>query len=155
VRLSDLREDRRRSSCVRAVATVIAIGFLALAAPAAADVGIDLTVLKARSGGWLYATSNASGMPVYLIRSALSPAPWARCHGNGVCSPRTRRPPRAPFVRLGRVPGTSGEIARHTFRLRLPQVPAGRYRVFLYCRACGGSLLVSGQTLRGQTLTIL
>ena len=155
MRLSDLREDRRRSSCVRAVATVIAIGFLALAAPAAADVGIDLTVLKARSGGWLYATSNASGMPVYLIRSALSPAPWARCHGNGVCSPRTRRPPRAPFVRLGRVPGTSGEIARHTFRLRLPQVPAGRYRVFLYCRACGGSLLVSGQTLRGQTLTIL
>ncbi len=151
--MTDLPRAAQRKVFVRALVLVAAL-FLALAAPAAADVGLNLTLLRVRTGGWIYATSNASGMPVYLVPSSLAPAPYHRCHGNGVCPPISRRPPGPPFVLLGRVPGKIGAYARHSVRFRVPHLAAGSYRVFLYCRPCGGSMLVSGATLRGQTLRV-
>ena len=134
---------------------VLAVATALLAAPAAhADVGAKLADTTAHRGGYLRGTGNGSGLPLYLVPERKAPLLY-RCHGNGFCAPRTKRPPRWPYVFLGRLRRTRDFYARQHFRFRVPMVPPGRYKVVMWCRPCGGSLLLAGGTRLGQTVTVL
>jgi hypothetical protein len=67
----------------------------------------------------------------------------------------TIRAPARPFILLGRLRETVGpyDTRRFAFAVAPGQRP-GLYRVFLYCRPCGGSLLQSGHRMSGETLRI-
>jgi hypothetical protein len=69
--------------------------------------------------------------------------------------PQLKGPPAPPFVLLGRLHNFPDVFRRQAFAFRIPAaVRPGLYRVFLYCRACGGSLIVSGLSYSGQVLRI-
>jgi hypothetical protein len=136
-----------------ALALVTAVA-AAAAATAGADVGLRLTDTVVPLGGWIRGVGEGSGMPVYLVPARLAPRRHA-CRVNAICEPTTRRPPRPPFVLLGRLRPTADIYATQRFRFRAPHVRPGLYRVFLLCRPCGGSLIMSGDTLSGQTLRIV
>ena len=122
---------------------------LVLVPPANADVGIVLTTLVVHRCGWIRGVGDGSGLPVYLVPNRFAP------RREGPAEPRSKQPPRPPFILLGRLRRTSDPYANQRFRFRVPRVHLGRYRVFLYCRACGGSLIVSGISFEGQTLRIV
>jgi hypothetical protein len=57
------------------------------------------------------------------------------------------------YVFIGRAPAESNARA---FRLRLPQaLRPGLYKVFVWCKRCGGSLIVAGSNDSGQTLRVV
>ena len=116
---------------------------------ARADVGIVLSKLVVHRCGWIRGTGDGSGLPVYLVPKRFAPK------REGSTEPRSARPPRPPFILLGRLHRTGNVYATQRFRFRVPRVRPGLYRVFLYCRACGGSLIVSGNTFKGQTLRVV
>jgi hypothetical protein len=121
-----------------------------LRVPAAgADVGITLTKLVVHCSGWIRGVGDGSGLPVYLVPNRFAP------RREGPSEPRSKQPPRRPFILLGRLRRTRSPYANQRFRFRVPRVRPGRYRVFLYCGPCGGSLIVSGNSFEGQTLRIV
>ena len=133
----------------------LAVAIVLLAAPAAhADVGATIADTTVHQGGYLRGTGNGSGLPLYLVPERNAPLLY-RCHGNGFCSPRTKRPPRRPYVFLGRLRRTHDFYAKQHFRFRVPMVRPGRYKVVMWCRPCGGSLILAGSTRFGQTVTVL
>ena len=40
-------------------------------------------------------------------------------------------------------------------RFRVPHVRPGRYAVAIWCRRCGGNLILAGSTGLGQVVTVL
>jgi hypothetical protein len=141
---------------IRTVAVVAALGGSTLALPpsAGADIGLRLTTKDVRVGGTLRGWSNGRGFPVYIVPSALAPKRYSCHRGTAICEPTSRRPPGEPFVLVGRVPGKFGDYGKQPFAFRVPRVRAGRYRVFIYCRPCGRSLIQSGDRLEGETIRI-
>jgi hypothetical protein len=129
---------------------------LVTATPAAAAIFIRLTTTSAHHGGVLRAVGNAAHMPLYALPAARMP-----CAQYRTCSPkpihRDAAPRRKPFVLLGYTPGsTSGFRPTQPFSIRLPQtLRPGRYKVFVWCAMCGGSLIVAGDGPSGQTLRVL
>jgi hypothetical protein len=155
---SDPRGPLSRNRCVtrRTLTAVVLVAATLAAAPVArADIGIRVATKVVHVGGLLRGWSSGSGFPVYLVPSSLAPRRHS-CHsGTAICEPTSRRPPGRPFVLLGRIPGRAGEYARHHFSFRVPRVRPGLYRVFIYCRPCGGSLIQSGDRLEGETVRVL
>jgi hypothetical protein len=128
---------------------------LVFAPTASADIGLRLTTFHVRVGGLLKGTGNGGGMRVYLVSESRAHRPY-RCNRprpNGICNPRFFRPPRAPYIFLGRMPGPLNYRGR-SFAFRVPRVAPGRYQVAIWCRPCGGSLILAGDTIYGQVLTI-
>jgi hypothetical protein len=140
----------------RTLVTLAIVAAMLVVAPVAkADVGIRIATHTVHVGGLLRGWSNGSGFPVYIVASSLAPKRYS-CHkGTAICEPRSKRPPASPFVLIGRVPGKFANYAHHRFAFRIPRVRAGSYRVFIYCRPCGRSLIQSGSRLEGETLRIL
>jgi hypothetical protein len=122
---------------------------LVLVPSARADVGIVLSKLVVHRCGWIRGIGDGSGLPVYLVPQRFAP------RREGPSEPRSARPPQRPFILLGRLHRTRNVYATQLFRFRIPRVRPGLYRVFLFCRACGGSLIVSGNSFQGQTLRIV
>jgi hypothetical protein len=140
----------------QAAKAIAALSLVALAlAPAAeADIGVRLSTKDVHVGGTLRGWSNGRGFPVYIVPSALAPKRYS-CHkGTAICEPRSKRPPGKPFVLLGRVPGKAGDYGKQWFAFRVPRVRPGLYRVFIYCRPCGHSLIQSGSGVEGETIRI-
>jgi hypothetical protein len=129
---------------------------LAFAGVAQADFGLTITTLNVRIGGILRGHGNAVGMPVYFVPESRAPRPFS-CHGGqGLCPPRSARPPGKPYVLLGHLPGrySPRTVRRVRFAFRVPTVPSGRYQVVFWCKPCGGSLLLAGATLYGQVVIV-
>lgn len=122
---------------------------LVLVPSASADVGIVLTTLVVHRCGWIRGVGDGSGLPVYLVPNRFAP------RRESSSEPRSTHAPGRPFIFLGRLRRTRDPYANQRFRFRVPRVRPGRYRVFLYCRPCGGSLIVSGISFEGQTLRIV
>jgi hypothetical protein len=112
-------------------------------------------VRRRQRGGVLRLVSNANGMPLYVLPAARMP-----CARFNTCSEpiRPNTPPKRPFVFLAHLPHAPSRSAMPTrpFAIRLPaDLRPGRYKVFVWCKTCGGSLLVAGSDASGQTLRIL
>ena len=140
-----------RTGTVLAALSLLA---LALVPAANADIGLRLATKDVRVGGTLRGWSNGRGFPVYIVPSGLAPKRYSCHNGTGICEPTSKRPPRKPFVVLGRVPGKVGNYGKQWFAFAVPRVQPGLYRVFIYCRPCGGSLIQSGSRLEGETIRI-
>jgi hypothetical protein len=126
-------------------ALVGSLAVLGVPGSAPADVGVRLTTVSVPERGAIRGWGTA-GMPLLLVPEASAPRLF-RCRGNGLCSPRSSRLPGSPYVLLG--------VSKRSFALRLPaQVRPGRYQVVLWCRACGGSLILAGATMYGQVVTV-
>jgi hypothetical protein len=140
----------RRRALVFGLALIAATS---LAEPAAGAVFIRLSTLKVHRGGVLRLVGDADHMPLYALPASLMP-----CARYGTCSDpihRTKQPRRKPFTFLGYTPSNAGMTAR-AFTLRLPRaLKAGRYKIFVWCSRCGGSLIVAGADSSGQTLHVL
>jgi hypothetical protein len=139
--------DRKKD--VRKPLLLLVLLALVLVPAAGADVGITLTTVVVHRCGWIRGVGDGSGLPVYLVPKRFAP------RREGTSEPRSKRPPRRPFILLGRLRKTRDPYADQRFRFRVPRVRPGRYRVFLYCGPCGGSLIVSGNSFEGQTLRIV
>jgi len=126
---------------------------LAAAAPAGAAIFVRLTTTVTQRGGILRGIGNGGGMPLYVL--PVNRVPF--CMRHNVCDGplRSARVPRPPYLPIGRLPTGRTSVATRAFALRLPRTVApGRYKVFVWCRLCGGTLLVAG-TNAGQTLRVL
>ena len=133
---------------------VTCIAALVTAGSASAAIFIRLQATVAHPGGVIRVVGNASAMPLYALPATRVPA----CMRSGDCMTlmHTAVAPRAPFVFLGRTPGRSvGFAPVRAFRLKLPPaLKPGSYKLFVWCRPCGGTLIVAGTTDAGQTLRI-
>ena len=125
---------------------------LAAATPAVAAISVRLTATTVRRAGVLRLAGNATQMPMYALPAARMPcARYGTCPG---APPHRSTPPKRPFVFLGTTP--SGSTRTRAFAIRLPRtLPAGRYKIFVWCKPCGGSLIVAGIDASGQTLHVL
>jgi hypothetical protein len=142
-------------SRIRSVIAVLTASALLFAPSASADIGLLLTTKDVHVGGLLRGWSNGSGFPIYIVPSSLAPKRYP-CHkGTAICEPTVKRRPGKPFILLGRVPGKFADYnGRKNFAFRIPRVQPGLYRVFIYCRPCGRSLIQSGNRLEGETIRI-
>jgi hypothetical protein len=138
-------------------AVTIAIFFAAaLGVPgeAAADVGLHPTTKIIPVGGVLAGHGDGAGMAAYLVPAARGPRRYA-CRVNAICEPQINHVPAQPFVFVGRLARTKDPYAVQPFRFVVPRrVVPGLYRLYLYCRPCGGSLIQSGRQLNGETIRV-
>src|SRR5690348_6555817 len=128
----------------------VLVAMAVAAAPAAGAVFIRVTTLRVHTGGTARIVGDAAHMPLFAL-----PATRMPCAKYGTCTGPLRRakaPARSPFVFLGYTPGTKTRMTQpHPFVIRLPRaLRAGRYVVFVWCRSCGGSLIVAGSDPSGQ-----
>jgi hypothetical protein len=115
-------------------------------APAAyADIYMIIANTTVHRGGYLRGTGDGSRLPFYLVPKRLAPADGSR----------TKQAPRRPYVFLGRLRQTRNPYATEHFRFRVPRVRPGKYKVVIWCRPCGGTLILAGSTGFGQTVTVL
>jgi hypothetical protein len=128
----------------------------AMTAPSVrADIGAHVYTKAVAVHGVIRGWSNGSGMPLYLVPEHLAERPYT-CKWRGhraYCRPQVRRPPRAPYVLLGRL-RPIGMLRGQKFAFRVPRVIPGRHQLVIWCRSCGGSLILAGQTLQGEVLRI-
>jgi hypothetical protein len=138
----------------RLLAAAVVVAASVLTPSARADFGLQLTTTVAHVGGIIRGRSNGSRMLVYLLPVS---QPYFTCIRGGVCGDRIRTepPPRSPYTLLGRMPRIHGLYEPALFRFRVPRVQPGLYRVVLWCRPCGGTLIVAGNAFEGQKLRIL
>jgi hypothetical protein len=135
----------------RALAFVgVLIAVAVAAAPAAAAVFIRVTTLRVHVGGVVHLVGDAARMPLFALPASRMP-----CAKYGICTGPLRRakaPTRAPFVFLGYTPGATTRMTEpHAFAIRLRRaLRPGKYVVFVWCRSCGGSLIVAGSDPSGQ-----
>jgi hypothetical protein len=136
-----------------AVAAIVGLA-LVLPASARADVGVYPTTRVVPLGGVIRGWGDDSRMAVYLVPAKLGPKRHP-CHGNGICEPTVRGAPSAPFTLLGRLRRTASPYSRQSFSFPVPtSLRPGLYRMYLYCRPCGGSLIQSGGRLKGETIRL-
>jgi hypothetical protein len=128
---------------------------LAVVPSAQAAIGIRIDQTAAVVGASLYVTvggpAGTAGLPVYLAPASIDFA--ARpCGASLVCGPTSDGPPGTPFVRIGHLPHSVDVFHTRRVSFRVPAVPAGIYRVAVYCDPCitgtAGSLIASEQTVR-------
>ena len=112
---------------------------------ASADVYVIIANTTVHRGGYLRGTGDGSRLPFYLVPKHL--APYDGTH--------VKRPPRRPYIFLGRLRRTRNFYATQHFRFRVPMVRPGKYKVVIWCRPCGGTLILAGTTGFGQTVTVL
>jgi hypothetical protein len=55
---------------------------------------------------------------------------------------------------LGSFRATRDRYAKQRFRFRVPRTKPGAYKVVVWCRPCGGSLILAGSTIEGQTVLV-
>jgi len=139
----------------RKLALFALAGACLLVAPAAsADVGVNPTTKVVPLGGVIRGWGDGSGMAVYLVPAAAGPKRHS-CGANGICEPTAGRPPGKPFILLGHLRRTTNIYARQSFSFAVsPRLSPGLYRIYLYCRPCGNSLIQSGGRLEGETIRI-
>jgi hypothetical protein len=122
---------------------------------AGAAIFIRLTVTTVHRGGVLRLVGDASGMPLYALPAARMPC----ARFNTCIEPIARaRAPERPFVFVGRIPvaASNRSTPAQPFAIRLPRsLRPGRYKIFVWCAACGDSLIVAGTDSSGQTLRVL
>ena len=134
---------------------VALVAALATGRPAVAAIFIRFTPTSVPRHGVLRVLGNGAHMPLYALPAARMP-----CARFGTCSAtpihRDAPPRRKPFVFLGYTPGaTRGFMPVRRFPIRLPRaLRPGRYKVFVWCKMCGGSLIVAGDNQSGQTLRV-
>jgi hypothetical protein len=127
---------------------------LSVVSVARTDVYFVIDQKYVRVGGLITGSGTGSGMPVYLVPAWLAPRPYA-CAARAVCSPQTRSrlgPPN--FTLLGRFRSSRNREVDQRFRFRVPRVTRGAYKVVLWCRRCGGALILAGPTIDGQTIHV-
>ena len=135
------------------VALGVALG-LVLSGRASADVGVAVLTRVVPVGGVIVGHGDGSGLPVYLVAAALGPRRDA-CRQRAICEPSVASTPRSPFVLLGHLHRTKDTYAWQRFTFPLPPtVRPGLYRMYLYCRPCGGSLIQSGTRVTGETIRV-
>jgi hypothetical protein len=139
---------------VQKLLVLAAAAALVEASAARADVYVIVTTTRVHVGGFLRGTGDGSRLPFYLVPYGRRPL-LQRCGTNGFCAARTMRAPRRPYVYLGRLGVTSNFYALQHFRFRVPRVRPGRYAVVIWCRPCGGSLILAGSTGLGEVVTVL
>jgi hypothetical protein len=137
------------------VHVLVVVAALAAATPAPAAISIRLATSTVHRGGSLRLLGDAAHMPLYALPAARMP-----CARSDTCAEpihRAAAPKRKPFVFLGYTPGaTAGMAPSRTFSIRLPRaLRPGAYKVFVWCAACGGSLIVAGPDSSGQTLHVV
>jgi hypothetical protein len=143
---------------MRRILTLVLVLTAALTAatPATAAIFIRLGTTKVHRGDVLRLAGDAAHMPLYAL--PVSRMPCAR-YGTCPATPihRDAPPKRAPFVFLGYTPGaTGGFMPSRAFQIRLFRaLRPGRYKVFVWCAMCGGSLIIAGNNPSGQTLRVL
>ena len=130
---------------MRRCVLVAAAAALVAAQIAAADVYVVLANTTVHRGGYLRGTGDGSRLPFYLV-------PKRRAPDVGT---QVRQPPGRPYVFLGRLRRTRNFYAKQHFRFRVPTVQPGKYKVVIWCRRCGGNLILAGPTGFGQTVTVL
>jgi hypothetical protein len=139
----------------RLVAGIALSVALLLPGLASADVLIVLTTFNLPQQGVIRGHGSGSNMPVYLVPVRDAPHRYQRTDGV-YAEPQVKRAPGPPFILLGRLHAYKDVFKNQAFAFGLPaSVKPGLYRVYLYCRACGGSLIVSGLTYSGQVLRVL
>jgi hypothetical protein len=125
-----------------------------LATPAAGAVFIKLATNRVQRGGMVRVVGNAAHLAVYAL-----PARHMPCANYGTCPGpihRATAPNGPPFIFLGYTPGTTTEMtSTRSFVIRLPRaLPPGPYFLFVWCRPCGGSLIVAASDPSGQPETL-
>jgi hypothetical protein len=125
---------------------------LALATPAVGAIFVRLAATTVPRGGALRLVGNANHMALYALPAARMPcARYDTCSGAPI---HRTTPPKRPFVFLGTTP--SGSTRMRGFAVRLPRtLRPGRYKIFVWCKSCGGSLIIAGRDASGQTLRVL
>jgi hypothetical protein len=118
---------------------------LVLAPAAYTDIYVVIANTTVHRGGSLLGTGDGSRMPVYLVPKRLAPA-----YGD-----RLKHPPRRPYIFLGRLRRTRNFYATQHFHFRVPKVRPGKYKIVIWCRPCGRTLILAGPTGFGQTVTVL
>jgi len=129
---------------------LVVIAALTAAASATAAVFVLLRTTTVHRGGVVRLVGSADRLPLYVLPVARYP-----CARTNTCTEPLHRtsPPKRPYFFIGRAPAAS---AGRAFRLRLPEaVRPGNYKVFVWCKRCGGSLIVAGRDASGQTLHVI
>lgn len=122
--------------------------------PARADVGVYPATKVVPLGGVIHGWGDGSGMAVYLVPAGVGPKRHS-CGANGICEPTSKRAPGPPFMLLGHLRRTKNVYARQSFSFAVsPRLSPGLYRMYLYCRPCGNSLIQSGARLEGETIRV-
>jgi hypothetical protein len=127
---------------------------LSLVPVSRADVYFVIDQKSVGVDGFITGKGDGSGMPVYLVPAWMAPRPYA-CNATAVCAPQTHArlgPPN--YTLLGRFRVTRDRSTDQRFRFRVPRVKPGAYKVIIWCRACGGSLILAGPTAAGQTVLV-
>jgi len=131
------------------------VAALLAARPASAAIFVRLTETSVNRGGRLHLVGNAAAMPLYVLPVAHVPS----CMRYDTCASLMRRsaPPKSPFAFVGRTPGTPpGFAPTRLFVVRLPKrIPTGRYKLFVWCLPCGGTLIPASEGVSSQTLRIV
>jgi hypothetical protein len=150
-----------RKLCVRARMTkAFALGSmlvvaLAMATNATAAIFVRIRATTVHRGGFLQLVGNADRMPLYALPAARLP-----CARYGTCPPtpiHRTAPPKRPYRFLGYTPvARSDSIPTRPFAIRLPRaLRPGRYKVFVWCKRCGDSLIIAGRDSSGETLRVV
>lgn len=138
----------------RLVLLGLAVVGLNLPSPARADVGVYPATKVVPVGGVISGQGDGSGMSVYLVPAATGPKRHS-CGADGICEPTAKRAPGKPFILLGRLRRTKNIYANQSFSFSVPlDLSPGPYRMYLYCRPCGNSLIQSGGRLEGEMIRL-
>ena len=143
---------------------LVIVGAFAVAAPAAADIGITSVSPRSAHAGTVvsvtvdgYLGLRRPRMPIVIAPMAVMPKP-APCN-LGICEPEVSRSRLnlQPYRVVGeihdwRIDPNLPDHASAILRFRLPQVAPGLYAVALWCAPCvrddGGGSLIAGGKLR-------
>jgi ABC-type Fe3+-siderophore transport system permease subunit len=123
---------------------------LMLGSTASAAIFMRIANVHVQRGGIVRFYGNPRHMPFYAL-----PARKMPCIRSRTCAGFIHRAavPQGPFVLLGHAPGAVSKVDRapRAFTIRLPRaLTAGKYVVFVWCAACGGSLISAGTNPSGQ-----
>src|SRR5439155_25885667 len=127
------RTSSYKGVVVRRSAALALVGVVVFAAPASADVGVELLTTTARPGAIVrFSVFAPPRMPLYIVAASRAPQPHA-CGRHAICEPSSLGlPNHEPYVRLRPL-----SRARLVVRVRIPEtLHVGRYRAVLYCEPC-------------------
>lgn len=137
-------------SCVHCLSKLglLIVVALSVVPVARAYVGLVVDQKSVPVGGVITGIGWGTGWtPVFLVPIAVAPRPYA-CGRNAICRPQSRARPGPPFYFL--LDSFRATLdADQRFRFRVPRVKRGAYKVVVWCRPCGGSLILAGRTLEG------
>jgi hypothetical protein len=142
-----------RNRSAQFVPAFVVLAFV-LPGGARAEVGVYPLTRVVPVGGVISGWGDGSAMDVYLVPASSGPR-RSHCQANAICEPTSTPAPTRPFVFLGRLKKTQNLYTPQRFSFALPpRLRPGAYRMYLYCRPCGGSLIQSGNKLAGETIRL-